>query len=65
MTSFTEQALVFFGSAVVLVPIFRRLGLGSVLGYLMAGIVVGPQGLHLIKHLSRPAHMLRSYRLDR
>ena len=30
------------GAAVVTVPIFRRLGLGSVLGYLAAGLAIGP-----------------------
>jgi glutathione-regulated potassium-efflux system protein KefB len=34
-------------SAVVVVPIFRRLGLGSVLGYLAAGLLIGPFGLAL------------------
>jgi glutathione-regulated potassium-efflux system protein KefB len=33
------------GAAVVMVPLFRRLGLGSVLGYLAAGLLVGPFGL--------------------
>ncbi|SDR11143.1 Kef-type potassium/proton antiporter, CPA2 family [Pseudoxanthomonas sp. CF385] len=33
------------GAAVVTVPIFRRLGLGSVLGYLAAGLAIGPFGL--------------------
>ena len=35
------------GAAVVAVPIFRRLGLGSVLGYLAAGLAIGPFGLAL------------------
>ena len=35
------------GAGVVAVPIFRRLGLGSVLGYLAAGLVIGPFGLQL------------------
>ena len=34
--------------AVIAVPIAKRLGLGSVLGYLIAGIVIGPFGLHLV-----------------
>ena len=34
--------------AVIAVPIFKRLGLGSVLGYLTAGTIVGPWGLGLI-----------------
>ncbi len=33
------------GAAVVMVPIFRRIGLGSVLGYLTAGLIIGPFGL--------------------
>lgn len=32
------------GVAVVMVPIFRRIGLGSVLGYLTAGLIIGPFG---------------------
>ena len=48
MSSFIEQALVFISSAVILVPLFRWLKFGSVLGYLMAGLIVGPFGLKLI-----------------
>lgn len=48
MTTLIGQALVFIVSAVVLVPIFRWLRLGSVLGYLMAGLIVGPFGFQLI-----------------
>ncbi|TMS58424.1 potassium transporter [Imbroritus primus] len=36
------------GAAVVAVPLFKRLGLGSVLGYLAAGLVIGPFGLKLV-----------------
>jgi glutathione-regulated potassium-efflux system ancillary protein KefC len=43
-----NQAIVFLAMAVVLVPIAVRLGLGSVLGYLIAGIAVGPLGLGLV-----------------
>jgi monovalent cation:proton antiporter-2 (CPA2) family protein len=42
------QAFVFLAAAVVVVPIASRLGLGSVLGYLLAGIAIGPFGLSLI-----------------
>ncbi|BCH24685.1 monovalent cation:proton antiporter-2 (CPA2) family protein [Mesorhizobium sp. L-8-3] len=35
------------GAAVVVVPIFRRLGLGSILGYLAAGLLIGPFGLRI------------------
>lgn len=36
------QALVILGAAVIAAPIFKRIGLGTVLGYLAAGIIVGP-----------------------
>jgi monovalent cation:proton antiporter-2 (CPA2) family protein len=56
MTPFIEQSLVFIGAAVVLVPLFKRLGFGSVLGYLIAGIFVGPQGLKLIQDSESVMH---------
>lgn len=37
------NALIFLASAVLIVPIFKRLGLGEVLGYLAAGVVIGPR----------------------
>jgi monovalent cation:H+ antiporter-2, CPA2 family len=40
--NFLFQALVYLASAVIFVPIAKRLGLGSVLGYLLAGVVIGP-----------------------
>lgn len=40
-------AIVLMGSAVIAVPLFRRLGLGSVLGYFAAGALVGPSVLGL------------------
>src|SRR5436190_23550632 len=42
------QALVYLTAGVVSVPIAKRLGLGSVLGYLIAGAVVGPFALNLV-----------------
>jgi glutathione-regulated potassium-efflux system protein KefB len=39
------RVVALLGAAVVAVPLFRRLGLGSVLGYLAAGLVIGPFGL--------------------
>jgi monovalent cation:proton antiporter-2 (CPA2) family protein len=38
-------------AAVIAVPLFKRIGLGSVLGYLAAGIVIGPWGLGLISRV--------------
>ena len=46
-TAYLLQAVALLGAAVVAVPLFRRLGLGSVLGYLAAGLVIGPSGLAL------------------
>ncbi|HEX2147287.1 MAG TPA: monovalent cation:proton antiporter-2 (CPA2) family protein [Pseudorhizobium sp.] len=40
--SLFTQMLVLLGGAVVAAPIFRKLGLGTVLGYLAAGVVIGP-----------------------
>jgi len=45
---FFFQAFVYLSAAVIAVPIAKRLGLGSVLGYLIAGMVIGPFGLQLI-----------------
>ncbi|MEC8849190.1 MAG: monovalent cation:proton antiporter-2 (CPA2) family protein [Pseudomonadota bacterium] len=41
------QAVSLLGAALVAVPLFRKLGLGSVLGYIVAGVVIGPFGLRL------------------
>jgi len=45
---FFSQALVLLGATLVLLPLFQRLGLGSILGYLAAGIAVGPLGFGLV-----------------
>jgi glutathione-regulated potassium-efflux system protein KefB len=39
------HAVALLGAAVVAAPLFRRLGLGSVLGYLAAGVLIGPFGI--------------------
>jgi hypothetical protein len=41
------QVVALLGAGVVAVPIFKRLGLGSILGYLAAGLAIGPFGLGL------------------
>lgn len=46
--NFLQHALVFLGAAVVCVPIAKKMGMGSVLGYLIAGIVIGPYALGLV-----------------
>lgn len=40
---------VFLAAAVVAVTLFRRIGLGSVLGYLFAGALIGPSGFGLVR----------------
>lgn len=42
METFLFQTMIYLGAAVVAVPLAARLGLGSVLGYLAAGIIIGP-----------------------
>lgn len=46
--TFFFQAMIYLAAAVIMVPIAKKLGLGSVLGYLFAGIVIGPACLHFI-----------------
>lgn len=43
-----SSAIIYLSAAVLCVPLFRKLGLGAILGYLVAGIVIGPSGLALI-----------------
>ena len=42
MEGFLSQAVVYLAAAVIAVHIASRMGLGSVLGYLAAGIIIGP-----------------------
>jgi monovalent cation:proton antiporter-2 (CPA2) family protein len=53
---FLHQALIYLGAGVIAVPVFKRLGAGSVLGYLVAGIVIGPWGLGLITEAKTVLH---------
>jgi glutathione-regulated potassium-efflux system ancillary protein KefC len=48
--------LVYLAAAVIAVPVARFLGLGSIIGYLGAGILIGPWGLKLV---TRPEDMLQ------
>jgi monovalent cation:proton antiporter-2 (CPA2) family protein len=47
-TSLLKEAVVFLAAAAVMVPLFSRFKLGAVLGYLTAGMLIGPYGLGLI-----------------
>ena len=43
-----ETLVALLGATAIAVPISRKLGLGSILGYLLAGVVIGPLGLRLV-----------------
>jgi glutathione-regulated potassium-efflux system protein KefB len=51
------HAVVLLAAAVVAVPLFRKLGLGAVLGYLCAGLLVGPFGLGLFRDPAAILHV--------
>lgn len=53
---FIEQATLFLLAAVLLVPVFKRVGLGAVLGYLAAGILIGPSTLALVDDVEQILH---------
>ncbi len=47
-TAWLTTSLIYLAAAVIAVPLARLLGLGSIIGYLAAGIVIGPWGLALV-----------------
>jgi monovalent cation:proton antiporter-2 (CPA2) family protein len=51
------EALIFLGAAVLAVPLFRKLRLGSILGYLAAGLLIGPFGLGLFSDADSVMHV--------
>ena len=53
--SLLQESVVYLLAAIVMVSVSRRLGFGSVLGYLAAGIIIGPFGIALIRD---PEHIL-------
>lgn len=52
-----QVAVVFLLAAVVTVPLAKRLQLGAVIGYLIAGVIIGPAGLGLIGDLESVSHI--------
>lgn len=57
MTSYLQQFLIFIGFSIIVVPLLKKLGFGSVLGYLIVGIVVGPFGFKLIAESENVSHI--------
>jgi monovalent cation:proton antiporter-2 (CPA2) family protein len=55
--SLLAQIAIFLAAAVIAIPIFRYFKLGSVLGYLAAGIIIGPAGLGLISKIDTTQHI--------
>ena len=50
------NALYYFLAAVIAVPLFKKIGLGSILGYLCAGIVLGPHALAIVSDPDEVLH---------
>ncbi len=53
---FLNEAIIFLASAVILVPIFKKIGLSSVLGFLASGLVIGPHGFGFVKEVTKVLH---------
>ncbi|MDO9017855.1 MAG: monovalent cation:proton antiporter-2 (CPA2) family protein [Deltaproteobacteria bacterium] len=51
-----STSAIFLAAAVLAVTLFQRLGLGSVLGYLVAGALIGPSGLGLVREVHETLH---------
>src|SRR3954467_5895427 len=49
-------SLIYLSAAVIAVPLSRALGLGSIIGYLAAGIVIGPWGIGLVQRVEDILH---------
>src|SRR5438270_1239192 len=49
-------ATVYLAAAVLCVPLAKRIGLGSVLGYLLAGVAIGPWGLRFVEDVESILH---------
>lgn len=56
VSSIPTAILLFLFAAVVAVPLAQRLGIGAVLGYLLAGIAIGPWGLGFIRDVDEILH---------
>lgn len=54
---YIADILILLAVAIIAVPIFQKLGFGAVLGYLFAGVVVGPWGLGYINQLDEIRHI--------
>mgnify|MGYP002137222799 CR=1 FL=1 len=55
--AYEQHGVPYYPKAVVAVPLFKRIGLGSVLGYLAAGLAIGPFGLALVSDPQSILHL--------
>jgi monovalent cation:proton antiporter-2 (CPA2) family protein len=55
--SLIAQIAVFLGATVLAIPLFRRLRLSSILGYLAAGVAIGPWGLRIVQDAEGLMHI--------
>ena len=53
---FIQEAEIFLVAAIIAVTLFNRLGFGSVLGYLVAGVVIGPWGFAFVTGVENILH---------
>ncbi|MDE3968856.1 cation:proton antiporter, partial [Glaesserella parasuis] len=51
------KTVVLLATSITIVPLFKRIGLGSVLGYLVAGCLIGPSGAGLFQDPNAVVHM--------
>jgi glutathione-regulated potassium-efflux system ancillary protein KefC len=56
LPTWLANALIYLSAAVIAVPLARAVGLGSIIGYLAAGIVIGPWGLGLVTDVNSILH---------
>src|SRR5258708_5524849 len=56
-SNWLAAALVYLGAAIIAVPLAKKLGLGSIIGYLAAGIAIGPFGLGLVRDTESILHV--------
>ena len=54
---FLYAPIVLLAAAVIVVPLVKRLGFGNVLGYLVAGLIIGPAGLRLVSDVESIAEV--------
>lgn len=49
--------VIFLGAALIFVPLCKKMGLGSVLGYLVAGLIMGPFGFSVVTDVHDLMHI--------